>query len=146
MPYSTNRRLFGQRYQIPKRVCVALEQVFGSSVGKIKVIEHSRYARAHLGMTATTRPNHIFLAISGDEFVSNPELLLHECFHVLQQWSTGRLTRWRYLVESARCGYWNNRFEREARQFSAATVERYRGYLMRDIRPPSGLEDELSPR
>jgi hypothetical protein len=114
-------------------VCVALDQVFGTSVGQIKVIEHSRYARAHLGMTATTRPKGIFLAISGDEFVSNPELLLHEYFHVLRQWSTGRLTPWRYLVESARRGYWNNRFEREAREFSAAAVERYRGYLMRDF-------------
>lgn len=128
--YLANRRLFGQRYQVPKEVCAALEQVFGTSVGAVKVVEYSRYARAHLGMTATTRPNHIFLTISGDEFVSNPELLLHEYFHVLQQWGTGRLTRWRYLVESVRCGYWNNRFEREARDFSAAAVERYRGYLM----------------
>jgi Domain of unknown function (DUF4157) len=118
---------------MPKRVCVALEQVFGASVQTVKVVEHSRYARAHLGMTATTRPNLILLAISGDEFVSNAELLLHEYFHVLRQWRTGRLTRWRYLVESARCGYWNNQFEREARDFSAAAVERYRGYLTRDF-------------
>jgi hypothetical protein len=130
---SGNRRLFGQRYPMPKRVCVALEQVFGASVETVKVVEHSRYARAHLGMTATTRPNLILLGISGDEFVSNAELLLHEYFHVLHQWSTGRLTRWRYLVESARCGYWNNQFEREARDFSAAAVERYRGYLTDDF-------------
>ncbi len=122
---SANRRLFGQRYRTPRRVCVALEQVFGASVAAVKVVEHSRYARAHLGATATTRPNRILLAISGEDFVANPQLLLHEYFHVMRQWSTGRLTRWRYLIESARRGYWNNRFEVEARDFSAAAVDRY---------------------
>jgi hypothetical protein len=81
-----------------------------------------------LGMRATTRPNRILLAISGVDFVADPEMLLHEYFHVLRQWETGRLTRWRYLMESARCGYWDNQFEREAREFSAAGVERYRTY------------------
>ena len=28
-----------------------------------------------------------------------------------------------------RCGYWDNRYEREAREFAAETVERYRRYL-----------------
>jgi hypothetical protein len=42
---------------LPKRVEAALEQVFEEPVGAVKVIEHSIYARAHLGMTATTRPN-----------------------------------------------------------------------------------------
>jgi hypothetical protein len=42
---------------------------------------------------------------------------------------TGRLTRWRYLVESMRCGYWDNPFEREAREFAVEAAERYRRYL-----------------
>ncbi len=54
------------------------------------------YARAHLGMRATTRPNRILLAISGAEFVADSELLLHEYFH-----------------------------ERETREFAAAARERY---------------------
>jgi hypothetical protein len=33
------------------------------------------------------------------------------------------------LVESARRGYSENRFEREAQEFSAAAVDRYRDYL-----------------
>jgi hypothetical protein len=114
-------------------VCAALEQVFGTAVGAVKVVEYSRFARTHLGMVATTRPNHILLAISGAEFVSRPEILLHEYFHVLEQWGTGRLTRWRYLLESARYGYQNNRFEREARDFAAAAVDPYRRYLMHDF-------------
>lgn len=128
-PSSTNRRFFGQRYLMPKAVRVALEQVFGPSVAAVNVVEYSRYARAHFGVTATTRPNYILLTIGGEAFASSPELLLHEYFHVLRQWNTGRLTRWRYLIESARHGYWNNCFEREARDFSTANLERYRDFL-----------------
>jgi hypothetical protein len=110
-------------------VSAALEQVFEQSVGEVQVIEHSRYARAHFRMSATTRPNRILLATSGAQFIANPEMVLHEYFHVLRQWSTGDLTRWRYLFESMRRGYWENRFEREAREFAATALARYRGYL-----------------
>jgi hypothetical protein len=99
--------------------------VFGEPVSAVTVIERSWYARIHLGMSATTRPKHILLAISGTEFVANPDLLLHEYFHVLRQWGAGRLTRSRYLIESARRGYWANEFEQEAREFAAASVGRY---------------------
>jgi hypothetical protein len=122
-------RLLGSRYRLPHPVAAALEQVFAEPVAGVVVIEHSRYARLHRGMCATTRPNLILLAISGAAFVADPELLVHEYFHVLRQWRTAHLTRWRYVVESARRGYWNNRYEREAREFAAGTVERYRGYL-----------------
>jgi hypothetical protein len=117
------------RYELPQSVAAALEQVFAEPVGGVIVVEHSRYARLHRGMLATTRPNRILLAISGAAFVADPELLLHEYFHVLRQWRTARLTRWRYVVELARCGYWNNRYEREARAFAAGAVAQYRGYL-----------------
>jgi hypothetical protein len=110
-------------------VAAALEQVFAEPVDDIVVIEHSRYARAHPGMVATTRPGRILLASSGADFVKDHEVLLHEYFHVLRQWRTERLTRWRYLVESLRRGYWNNHYEREAREFAAAMRDRYRGYL-----------------
>jgi hypothetical protein len=123
------RSLHGRRYVLPPPVALALERVFGEQVGGISVVEHSIYARAHLGMCATTRPNRILLAIDGHQFVSNPDLVLHEYFHVLRQWGTGRLTRWRYLVESMRYGYWHNRFEREAREFAREAGERYRQYL-----------------
>jgi hypothetical protein len=122
-------RLFGSRYVLPQPVAAALEQVFAEPVGGVIVIEHSRYARLHRGMCATTRPNLILLAISGAAFAADPDLLLHEYFHVLRQWRTAQLTRWRYVVESARCGYWNNRYEREAREFAAGAVERYQAYL-----------------
>jgi hypothetical protein len=114
---------------LPESVAAALEGVFAEPVGGVIVIEHSRYARLHRGAWATTRPNLILLAISGAEFVADPDLLLHEYYHVLRQWGRAHLTRWRYVVETARCGYWNNRYEREAREFAAGAAEQYRRCL-----------------
>jgi hypothetical protein len=121
--------MIGRRYVIPFVVAEALEQVFEEPVDRVIVIECSRYAKLHRGMTATTRPNRILLTISGAEFVANPELLLHEYYHVLCQWRTGYLTRWRYVAECVRCGYSQNRYEQEARAFAAVNAEQYRGFL-----------------
>jgi hypothetical protein len=117
--------VIGRRYTLPPKTAVALERVFETPVGGIIVIEHSLYARAHPGMCATTRPNRILLAISGAQFAANPELLLHEYFHVIRQWRPGHLTRWRYLIESARRGYRANRYELEAREFAATARARF---------------------
>lgn len=125
--------LAGARYILPRTVSAALEAVFAQPVDGVIITENSLYARAHLGMCATTRPNRILLAIGGAEFAANPELLLHEYCHVIRQWRPGHLTRLRYLLESARCGYWENRFEREARAFAAAAEQDYRRYLQQLI-------------
>jgi Domain of unknown function (DUF4157) len=121
--------VLGRRYAIPVKTRVALERVFEAPVDGVIVIENSLYARAHLGMYATTRQNRILLARSGAEFAANPELVLHEYFHVIRQWRPGHLTRWRYLTESARRGYRANRYEQEAREFAAAARERFERYL-----------------
>ena len=123
--WPNGRQLFGRRYVLPEPVARALEQVFEESVKAVTVIEHSRYARLHPGIAATTRPERILLAVSGSEFIASPHLVLHEYFHVLRQWGTGRLTRRRYLIEFVRRGYWANEFELEAREFAAATIERF---------------------
>jgi hypothetical protein len=114
-------------------VSAALARVFSQPVDGVIVIERSLFARAHPGMCATTRPDRILLAISGADFVANPQLLLHEYCHVILQWRPGHLTRWRYLRESARCGYWANAFEREARDFAGAAEARYREYLQQPL-------------
>jgi len=121
--------LFGRRYVPPAPVIAALQQVFAEPVEGVIVIEHSRYARLHRGMRATTRPNRILLAMSGAAFVADHELLLHEYFHVIRQWRTAQLTRWSYVVESVRRGYWDNRYELEAREFAAGAAELYGRYL-----------------
>lgn len=120
------RLMFGRRFALPAIVARGLEAVFAKRVTDVVIIEYSLYAQLHWRITATTRPNRILLVGSGTEFISDPELVLHEYFHVLRQWHTGQLTRWRYLVESARHGYWNNHFEQEARAFAAEALARYR--------------------
>src|SRR6202140_5339859 len=120
--------MIGRRYVLPRAVASALEQVFEEPAVGVIVIEHSRYAKLHRGMSATTRPNRILLAVSGAEFIANPELLLHEYYHVLCQWRSGYLTRWRYVREVLHCGYRQNRYEQEAREFPAAAMEQFCGY------------------
>jgi hypothetical protein len=119
-------------FQLPARVRRALERVFGEAVDHVQIVEHSRYARMHVGMRATTRPNRILLTMSGEEFVRHPDLVLHEFFHVLRQWQPRRLTRTAYVLESARRGYCANRFEVEANAFVADNLDRFRHLLRGD--------------
>src|SRR5262249_19788510 len=99
----------------PPEVRAALEQFFGSAVGTVRVIEHSWLARLHLRAVATTRRRRIYLRGSAHDFFASPALMLHEYCHVLHQWAPGHLSVTRYLIECLRRGYWNNRFEIEAR-------------------------------
>jgi hypothetical protein len=103
----------------PQPLRAALQEIFGEPVDHVRVIEHSLYARMHFGARATTRRNRILLRDSAAAFWRDPDLVLHEYFHVLRQWQPRRLTIWRYLVESLQRGYWLNRFEIEARDFAA---------------------------
>jgi hypothetical protein len=119
----------GNRCHPPKDVQAALEGLFGQSVGHVKVIQYSIYVRFHMRAIATTRVNHIYLRGSGKEFFSDGALLLHEYFHVLRQWATGDLTIPKYLVECFRRGYWDNRYEIEAREFTSREIYRYRSLL-----------------
>ena len=107
----------GREAAVPAAVTGALEQLLGEPVGHVRVVEHSLFARLH-GAFATTRLARIYLRGSAEEFFGNPWLMLHEYCHVLRQWQTGSLTVPRYLLECARRGYWNNRFEVEARAFA----------------------------
>jgi hypothetical protein len=121
--------LLGRRIEIPTATAAALERIFGEPVGHVRVIEHSRYAQLHLGARATTRRDRILLAGPAQAFWSDPELLLHEYFHVLRQWQPRRLTIVRYLIEWIRRGYWMNRYEIEAREFAASQAPRLQALL-----------------
>lgn len=112
--------MLGHRSTIPVVTAAALREVFGEAVDHIQVIEKSFYARLHFGARATTRRGRILLRGSAADFWNDPELMLHEYFHVIRQWQPRRLTIWKYLVESARNGYWHNSYEIEARAFAAA--------------------------
>ena len=88
----------------PEPLRAALQEIFGEPVDHVRVIEYSFYARLHLGARATTRRNRILLRDSAAAFWRDPDLVLHEYFHVIRQWQPRRLTIWRYVVESLRRG------------------------------------------
>jgi hypothetical protein len=121
---------------LPQDVRSALERLLGSSVAHVRVIEHSWFARLHGGAVATTRPGRIYLRGAAADFFANPWLMLHEYCHVIRQWQPGTLTAARYLLECLRRGYWNNRFEVEARVFADANVAQLRALLPRAPPPP----------
>jgi hypothetical protein len=124
---------------VPPEIRAALEHLFGESVAHVRVIEHSWLARLHGRALATTRPGRIYLRGGAAAFFGDPSLMLHEYWHVLGQWQRGTLTVPRYLLECARRGYWNNRFEVEAREFAAAHAGALRSLIARPLRPaPSG--------
>ena len=108
----------------PPRLAAELERVFGPQAHEVRVVPNSRYARLHWRCVATTRPGVILLSGDAESFFRDPELVLHEYYHVLKQWRVGRLTRWRYVVESVKRGYWHNRFERHARRFARRHARR----------------------
>ena len=108
----------GRKVALPGSLRTALEMVLGEPVSHVRVIEHSLYARLHPRAIATTRRRRIYLRGSAQEFFEDPWLLLHEYCHVLKQWEPGDLTIARYCLEWLRHGYWNNRFEVEARSFA----------------------------
>jgi hypothetical protein len=111
--------MLGHHCSAPTTLIANLRDIFGEPVEHVRVIEHSFYARLHFGARATTRRGRILLRGSAQEFWQDPELVLHEYFHVIRQWQPRRLTIWKYLKESARHGYWHNCYEIEARAFAA---------------------------
>jgi hypothetical protein len=126
----------------PKDVQSALEGLFGASVADVRVVQYSIYVRFHWRAIATTRPNRIYLRGSGKEFFADAALVLHEYFHVLRQWQTRDLTIAKYLLETFRRGYWDNRYEIEARDFAATEIFRYRALLAQhrtEVLPPGVL-------
>ena len=98
-------------------------------IDRVCVLEHSAFARMHGRATATTRPRCIFLRGRAADFFADPALILHEYCHVLSQWETGTLTVSRYLGECLRRGYWNNRYEVEARAFAERNLAQFRSLL-----------------
>jgi hypothetical protein len=125
------RLRFGRCVSVPQEVVAALERIFGEPATHVRVIEHSLYARLHVGAVATTRRGRILLVGSAAQFWRHPELVLHEYFHVLRQWQPRRLTIARYLFECLKRGYWRNVYEVEAREFASRNAQRFRTLIER---------------
>jgi hypothetical protein len=129
----------GRIVPLPPELRTTLHRLFGDAVDRVEVIEHSWWTRFHGRAHATTRRRRIYLRGSAADFFDDPVLLLHEYFHVLKQWEPRELSVWRYLLEWFRRGYWDNRFEVEAREFTTDNLHRFRAWLAQDrarLAPP----------
>jgi len=129
---------------LPEKVSASLEVLFEAPVDHVQVFEHSLYVRLHGPAIATTRPGRIYLRGSGAEFFDNPWLMLHEYCHVIRQWEPRTLTIRGYIAECMRRGYWNNRFEVEARAFANAHAYRLRALLGPTLGQESASEDSAA--
>lgn len=124
----------GRVAPVPHSIRIALASFFGEDVARVKVIEHSFFARLHWNAIATTRRRRIYLRGSAKDFFNDPALMIHEYFHVMNQWEPRLLTVWGYVLESLRRGYWHNRFEVEARRFAADNLQKFSCALLSDVR------------
>lgn len=109
---------------LPGVLRTQLLQLFGAAALRVRIVEYSWINALHGWPLAVTRRDRIYLRWGLAEFAAHPELVLHEYFHVIGQWNSGRLTVWRYLVQNLRHGYRANPFEIEARAFAAANSQR----------------------
>ena len=101
-----------------------LQKLFTEDIDNIKVHDNSFVAWYHGKNTiATTRKNNIYLNIDCATFWNDRKLVLHEYYHVIEQWNTGRLTRYRYIKEWMKKGYWNSKYEVEARNFAQQKLD-----------------------
>jgi hypothetical protein len=129
----SKRRFLGTPIAVPVSIRSTLKELVGEqaseTIDRIRVLEHSTFARLHGGVRATTRRRCIYLRGSGAEFFADPTLMLHEYCHVLLQWESGALTVSRYLRECLQRGYWNNRYEVEARAFADSHLSKFRALL-----------------
>ncbi len=120
-----------RRVELPAAWRATLQELFGESVDDVRIYEHARRLMLHGRAIATTRRARIYLRGSAEDFFRDPALVLHEFFHVLRQWRPRELTVTRYLTELLRRGYWDNRFEVEAREFVDDHLHRFRALLSR---------------
>jgi hypothetical protein len=127
------RLTLGNTVDAPASVRSSLTAIFGdaaaNAIDRVRVVEHSLFARAHGRAIATTRRGSIYLRGSAADFFDDPAMMLHEYCHVLLQWQPGSLTTLRYVREWMRHGYWNNRFEVQARAFAREHLHRFRTHL-----------------
>jgi hypothetical protein len=134
-------RLFGKAVTPPPGVRATLKAFFGDAVDDVRVVEYSLFARLHGRAIATTRRRSIYLRGSAEDFFDDPVLMLHEYCHVLNQWEPGLLTTPRYVAECLRRGYWDNKFEIEAREFAECNVYRFRSLLTQNHVPQRDMYD-----
>jgi hypothetical protein len=133
-PASGGRRPSGTRYAVPADILAALERLFAEpGLDRVAVIYRPLYVRSHLvfigGRTGSvTRPGRIYTNIPEPLFFTLDRHVVHEYYHVVQQWGRERMTRLGYLLNS-------RSREGEAHAFVDANVQLYRRYREEFARP-----------
>src|SRR5690606_23585225 len=113
------------RYRVPPDVLDALAVVFEDPrIDRIAVVYRPWYVASHLACIgartgSVTRYERIYTNIPEPVFFRLDGHVLHEYFHVVQQWGRERMTRLGYVLRY-------RRREREAEDFVAANLARYR--------------------
>jgi hypothetical protein len=121
---------------VPAGIRRALESVFSQPVGDVRISHRPLYVRLHgRCVRITTRRDRICLRCGLRDFLNDPELILHEYFHVLRQWNTGTMNRRRYLLELCKNGYVGNRYEIEARRFAKENLGWFKKLLRANADP-----------
>ncbi|GAA5442099.1 hypothetical protein Misp06_00260 [Microbulbifer sp. NBRC 101763] len=106
---------------------MAIETLFGFEVDVVNISIFEFDWRTEVTNTyATTRVDSIYLRKSKEHFFDRPFTVLEEYYHVIEQWNTGRMTRTGYLIENARNGYDNNKWEIEAKGFAKNNLKRFK--------------------
>lgn len=123
---------------MPPDVLNALRHVLEEpAIERIAVIYRPWYVVSHLVFIggrfgSVTRPGRIYTNIPEPLFFRLDGHLLHEYYHVVQQWGRERMTRSGYLLDC-------RRREREAEDFVAANLTRFRALRERERpRAPGG--------
>ena len=120
--------------RLPDDWALTLATVFGHEAARSVVVrERVWWLRPMPWVVAITGPSRIWLRGRAEDFFADTELVLHEYYHVINQWDTRRLSILRYLREWLWVGYWRNKFEVEARAFAAREVGRC-GQLLAEAR------------
>ncbi|GAB2948515.1 hypothetical protein GCM10027048_11780 [Hymenobacter coalescens] len=101
-----------------------------------RIVEHSPWAR--IARWKLRQPNVAMVlgrtihlsGVTREQFLREPSWVAHEMCHIRQVQERGLLRfLWQYLVESARVGYFANRFEVEAREAGARDAAAYAAML-----------------
>ena len=81
-----------------------------------------------------------------EEFLADAEWVAHEAVHLRQYQEHGLLPfLWKYLVESARVGYYHNKYEVEAREEARRVVLAAPGHVLRPLPRHARQPSEAQP-
>ena len=127
-----------KRCKVSDDIKCCLAKTFGqpeSAVDTVKIIPNSVRAKMHFigqsyAYAATTRKNAIWLTNECDTLFNDNNFMLHEFYHVFNQWNNGRMGRLSYLLDP-------DKWENEADNFANKNEQSFAGCLAKGCTPCS---------